>query len=158
MNPGNETVAPKVSTLTKVSYATTLYGTKTNIGYVQSVSEFLTTPEEITYSAIDIEDERVAKGRRKATAVEIPWLYTESQWDELKAVEEANTPVYIFLQLPEETANTVNKPLTFYFQAKIAVGMDAIEIDNMLQSMVKLYRNSAISESKGYPVEPEPGE
>ena len=51
MIPGSETVSPKVSTMTKVSYATTRTGEKTQIGYVQSVSEFLTAPEEITYSA-----------------------------------------------------------------------------------------------------------
>ena len=88
MKAGSEKVAPKVSTLTEVSFATTLTGERTNIGYIQSVSEFLTTPDEITYSALDIEDERTAKGRRKAGAIEIPWLYTEEQWDELKAVEE----------------------------------------------------------------------
>ena len=151
MTPGSETVAPKTSTLTKVYYATTKTGEKTQIGYVQSVSEFLTTPEEITYSALDIEDERVAKGRRKAEAVEIPFLFTESQWDELRAVEAANSEIYMFVQLPNETANTENKPVTFNFKATIAVSMDAIEIDNMLQSKVKIYRSSAIEETKGFP-------
>lgn len=153
MKAGEEKVAPKVSTLTEVSYSTTLTGERTSIGYVQSVSEFLTTPEEITYSALDIEDERVAKGRRKANAIEIPWLYREEQWDELKAVEETDEDVYIFLKLPEETAVEKGKPLVFYFKASMAVSMDAIEIDNMLQSKVKLYRSSAIKESKGFPTQ-----
>lgn len=151
MKAGEETVAPKVSTLTKVSYATTLTGTKTEIGYVQSISEFFTLPEEITYSAIDIDDERIAKGRRKANAPEIPWLFTETQWDELKALEEAGTEVYIFIQLPEDTAVADGKPLTWYFKATAAVSMDTIEFDNMLKSKVKLYRSSKIQESKGYP-------
>lgn len=151
MKAGEETVAPKVSTLTKVSYATTLTGTKTEIGYVQSISEFFTLPEEITYTAIDIEDERIAKGRRKANAPEIPWLFTETQWDELKALEEAGTEVYIFIQLPKDTAVEDGKPLTWYFKATAAVSMDTIEFDNMLKSKVKLYRSSKIQESKGYP-------
>ena len=141
MIPGSETVSPKVSTMTKVSYATTRTGEKTQIGYVQSVSEFLTAPEEITYSA-----------RRKTQAVEIPFLYTESQWDELRAVETAGTEIFIFLQLPNDTANTANKPVVFNFKATIALGMDQIEIDNMLQSKIKIYRSSAIEETKGYPV------
>ena len=152
MIPGSETVSPKVSTMTKVSYATTRTGEKTQIGYVQSVSEFLTAPEEITYSALDIEDERTAKGRRKTQAIEIPFLYTESQWDELRAVETAGTEIFIFLQLPNDTGNTANKPVVFNFKATIALGMDQIEIDNMLQSKVKIYRSSEIEETKGYPV------
>jgi len=151
MTPGSETVAPKTSTMTKVFYATTLTGTRTQIGYVQSISEFITTPQEIKYSALDIEDERMAKGKREANAPEIPFLYTESQWDELRAVETAGTDVYVFFQLPESTANTSGSPVVFYFKASLAVSMDAIEIDNMLQSKVKFYRSTAISESKGFP-------
>ncbi|MBO5004342.1 MAG: hypothetical protein J6D03_03650, partial [Clostridia bacterium] len=78
-------------------------------------------------------------------------LYTEAQWDELRAVEELDKDVYIFLKLPDETAVSDGKPLVFYFTAGIALGMDAIEIDNMLQSKVKLYRSSEIKESKGFP-------
>lgn len=151
MKAGEETIAPKVSTLTKVSYGTTLTGAKTEIGYVQSVSEFFTLPEEIKYSAVDIEDERIAKGRRKANAPEVPWLFTETQWDELKALEETRAEVYIFIQLPEETAIADGKPLTWYFKATVAVSMDTIAIDDMLKSKVKLYRSSKIQESKGYP-------
>lgn len=153
MIPGSETVAPKTSTMTKVFYSTTKTGEKTQIGYIQSVAEFLKAPEAITYSALDIPDERIAKGKIKAEPVEIPFLYTESQWDELRAVETADTEVYIFLQLPNETANTANKPVTFNFKSTLAVGMDQIEIDNMLQSKVTLYRSSAIEETKGFPTE-----
>ena len=151
MTPGSETVSPKTSTLTKVFYSTTKTGTKTQIGYIQSVAEFLKAPEAITYSALDIADERMAKGKIKAEPVEIPFLYTESQWDELRAVETAGTEVYVFLQLPNETANTADKPLTFNFKSTLAVGMDQIEIDNMLQSKVTLYRSSEIEETKGFP-------
>ena len=153
MTPGSETVAPRTSTMTKVFYATTKTGEKTQIGYIQSVAEFLKAPEPITYSALDIPDERMAKGKVKAETIEIPFLYTESQWDELRAVETAGTEVYVFLQLPNDTANTANKPVTFNFKSTLAVGMDQIEIDNMLQSKVTLYRSSAIEESKGFPTE-----
>ncbi|MBR1653504.1 MAG: hypothetical protein IJ690_01615 [Clostridia bacterium] len=153
MTPGSETVAPRTSTMTKVFYATTKTGEKTQIGYIQSVAEFLKAPEPITYSALDIPDERMAKGKVKAETIEIPFLYTESQWDELRAVETAGTEVYVFLQLPNDTANTANKPVTFNFKSTLAVGMNQIEIDNMLQSKVTLYRSSAIEESKGFPTE-----
>lgn len=152
MTPGAETVSPKTSTMSKVFYSTTRTGgTKTQIGYVQSVSEFLKAPEGITYSAVDIPDERVAKGRSKAEPVEIPFLFTESQWDEIRAIETAGTEVFLFIQLPEETANTANKPVTFDFKATLAVGLDTIEIDKMLQSKVTIYRSSEIQETKGFP-------
>lgn len=152
MTPGSETVAPKTSTMTKVFYSTTKTGEKTQIGYIQSVSEFLKAPEGKTYTALDIPDERVAKAKIKAEPVEIPFLYTESQWDELRAVETADTEVYIFLQLPNETSAN-NKPVTFNFKSTIAVGMDQIQLDDMLQSKVTLYRSSAIEETKGFPTE-----
>lgn len=152
MTPGNETVSPKVSTLTKVFYATSVNAEqKTQIAYVQSISEFLSLPQEIKYSALDIEDERMAKGKREANAPEIPFLYTEDQWDELRAVEEINNDVWLFFVLPESTAKESGKPLTFYFKGSLAVSMDAIEIDDMLKSKVKIYRSSAIKESKGFP-------
>lgn len=152
MTPGSETVAPKTSTMTKVFYATTRTGeTKTQIGYIQSVAEFLKAPEGITYSALDIPDERMAKGRMKAEAIELPFLFTETQWDEIRALETANTEVYLFIQLPNETANTSNKPVTFDFKATIAVGLDALEINGMIQAKVTIYRSSEIKESKGFP-------
>lgn len=151
MKAGTEKVAPKTSTMTEVLYSKTLEGERTNIGYIQSVSEFLTPPEETTYSALDIPDERMAKGRRKAQATEIPFLYTEEQWDELRAIEELDEDVYIFLKLPDVTAVEEGKSVVFHFTAGIALGMDQIEIDNMLQSKIKLYRSSEIEESKGFP-------
>lgn len=145
------TVSPSVSTLTKAYYATSLTGEKTGIGYIQEIPEFITTPEEITYSALDIDDERMAKGRRKAESFELPFLFTEEQWDEIRALEDTGDSVYWFIQLPEETAVTSGKPLTFYFTGKCATGMDTISIDDMIQAKVKIYRDSAISESKGFP-------
>lgn len=142
---------PKTSTLTKVYHSPTKTGQKTQIAYVQSIPELIATPEEITYSALDIEDERMAKGRRAASAIEIPFLFTEEQWDNIKAIENLGESGYWFFQLPESTANTPTKPLTFSFTGECAVGMDAIEIDSMLQAIVKIYRDSKVEESKGFP-------
>ena len=144
---------PKTSTLTKVFYSDTLGGEKKQVAYVQSIPEFLTAPEAITYSALDIDDERQVEGRKKAETMEIEFLYTEAQYDELKEIEKNKTNGYWFIQLPEDTATTAGKPLTWYFNATCFVGMSEIAIDDMLKSKVTLYRNSAIEEVKGLPTE-----
>ncbi len=144
---------PKTSTLTKVFYSETLGGEKKQVAYVQSIPEFLTAPEAITYSALDISDERQVEGRKKAETMEIEFLYTEAQYDELKTIEKNKTNGYWFIQLPEDTATTEGKPLTWHFNATCFVGMSEIAIDDMLKSKVTLYRNSAIEETKGLPTE-----
>lgn len=142
---------PKTSTLTKIYYSETLTGEKKQVAFVQSIPEFLKAPEGITYSALDIIDERQVEGRQKAENIEIEFLFTEEQYDELKAVEAAKTNGYWFIQLPDSTAATTGKPLTWYFKATCYVGMSEIALDDMLKSKVTLYRNSAIEENKGFP-------
>jgi len=147
---------PKTSTLTKVYRAPTIAdladATKRKlIAFVQSIPEFMTSPEGITYSALDIDDERQAKGRKKIEDLEIEWLFTEAQYDELKEIEAANTNEAWAIQLPAETAETAGSPLTWYFTGTCSVGMSEIAIDDMLKSKVKIYRSSAIEESKGFP-------
>lgn len=147
---------PKTSTLTKVFHADTLADLidstkRKQVAFVQSIPEFLTPPEGITYSALDIPDERQAKGRQKAENMEIEFLFTEEQYDELKTIQEAGTNGYWAIQLPEETATTAGKPLTWYFTGTCYVGMSEIAIDDMLKSKVTIYRSSKIEESKGFP-------
>lgn len=140
---------PYASTMTKLYFADSLTGEKTQIGLVQSIPEFLTVPEAITYSALDIDDERQVAGRRKAESLEIEFIFTEEQYDAVKAVE--GETKYWFIQLPEDKAVTDGKPLTWYFQGKCYVGMSEIAIDDMLKSKLTIYRNTAIEETKGFP-------
>ena len=142
---------PNTSTLTKIYYSESKTGEKTQVAYVQSIPEFLTAPEAITYSALDIEDERQVAGRKKAETMEIEFLYTEEQYDALKAIETAKTNGYWFIQLPESTAATQGKPLTWNFTGTCYVGMSEIAVDDMLKSKVTIYRSSAIEETKGFP-------
>lgn len=146
---------PKTSTLTKVFHADTLAdlinsSKRKQVAYVQGIPEFITPPDPITYSALDIPDERQAKGRQKAENLEIEFLFTEAQYDELKAIEKAKTNGYWAIQLPEETS-AEGKPLTWYFTGTCFVGMSEIALDDMLKSKVTIYRSSAIEESKGFP-------
>lgn len=142
---------PKTSTLTKLYHATTKTGERSQVAFIQSIPEFLTAPEPITYSALDIDDERQVEGRKKAETLEIELLFTESQYDELKELADDKTNEYWFIQLPDSAATTTGKALTWYFQATCFIGMSEIAIDDMLKAKLTLYRNSAIEESKGFP-------
>ena len=80
---------PKTSTMTKLFHADTLEDLKDGakrkqVAYVQSIPQFMTAPEGIAYSALDIPDERQAEGRQKAESLEIEILFKEDQYDELK--------------------------------------------------------------------------
>ena len=145
---------PKTSTLTKLFHADDLAklvaeATRKQVAFVQSIPQFLTAPEPITYSALDIDDERQAPGRKKAESIEIELLFTEEQYDELKAIQNAKTNGYWAIQLPEETATEAGKPLTWYFTGTCHIGMSEIAIDDMLKAKLTIYRSSGIEESKG---------
>lgn len=148
---------PKTSTMTKLFHADTLEDLKSalkrkQIAFVQSIPEFLKAPEGITYSALDIPDERQAEGRQKAENLEIEILFKEDQYDELKAVQTKKTNEYWAIQLPESTSES-GKPLTWYFTGTCYIGMSEIAIDDMLKSKLTIYRSSEITESKGFPTE-----
>lgn len=106
----------------------------------------------MTYSALDIPDERMAEGRQKAENLEIEILFKEDQYDELKAVQTAKTNGYWAVQLPESTSEA-GKPLTWYFTGTCHIGMSEIAIDDMLKSKLTIYRSSEIMENKGFPTE-----
>lgn len=147
---------PKTSTLTKLFHADTLAdlqaeAKRKQVAFVQSIPEFLKAPEGITYSALDIPDERMAEGRQKAENLEIEILFKEDQYDELKALQTAKTNGYWAIQLPESTASENGKPLTWYFTGTCFIGMSEIAIDGMLKSKITIYRSSEIKESKGFP-------
>ena len=148
---------PKTSTMTKLFHADTLADLQSDakrkqIAFVQSIPEFLKAPEGITYSALDIPDERQAEGRQKAENLEIEILFKEDQYDELKALQTAKTNGYWAIQLPEDTSSS-GKPLTWYFTGTCYIGMSEIAIDDMLKSKLTIYRSSEIKESKGFPTE-----
>ena len=146
---------PKTSTMTKLFHADTLAdlidsSKRKQVAFVQSIPEFLKAPEGVTYSALDIPDERQAEGRQKAESLEIEILFKEDQYDELKALQTAKTNGYWAIQLSEDTSST-GKPLTWYFTGTCFIGMSEIAIDDMLKSKITIYRSSEIKESKGFP-------
>lgn len=143
---------PKTSMLTKLYMADSrTTETKIQIAYVQSIPALKSAPEPITYSALDLETEMQEKGVSKAETIEIVVLYTEEQHDIMKTAEKNGTKKHFFVQLPEATAVTAEKPLTFDFAATVALTNETIEIDGMLQEKITLYRSTTVEETKGFP-------
>lgn len=141
---------PYSTMLSKLYYAETLEGEKIQVAFVQEIPDFDPAPEGIAYSALDTDYEGQVPGRRSADAIAVPVLFTEEQHDELKALDKTKD-YYWFILLPEETASTIGKPVCFYFQAKVRLGMNALAIDEMLQETLTLYKSTEVSESKGLP-------
>ena len=79
------------------------------------------------------------------------------EWSALKALDKTKD-YYWFILLPEETATQTGKPVCFYFQAKVRLGMNALAVDEMLQETLTLYKSTAVEESKGLPTALQRGE
>ena len=143
---------PYSTMLSKLYYSTELTGEKTQVAWVQEIPEFDPAPEGIEFSALDTDYTGQVPGRRSADAIAVPVLFTEEQHDTLKVLDKA-TDYWWFIELPEETASESGKPVVFYFQAKVRLGMNALSIDEMLQETLTLYKSSEVKESKGFPTE-----
>lgn len=138
---------PRTSTLSSLWYGNA--EKRTQVGFVQSIPEFLKAPEGITWSALDIDDERMAPGRKKAEALEIETLFTHTGYKEVKEQNGKTNTWYI--QLPDETAETEGKPLTWSFSATSYIGIGELAIDDMIKSKITIYRSGAITETEGFP-------
>lgn len=146
MEPGT----PNSTMLSKLYYSETKEGEKKQVAWVQEIPEFDPAPEGIEFSALDTDYTGQVPGRRSADAIAIPVLFTEQQHDTLKALDKTKD-YYWFILLPEETATAQSKPLCFYFQAKMRLGMNALAVDEMLQETLTLYKSTAVEENKGLP-------
>lgn len=139
---------PTTSTMSKVFYGATKTA-RTQVAYVQNVPEFLKPPEGVNYSALDIPDERMAPGRIKAESLEIEILFTQENYQALKAQNGKKN--FWFIQLPEATAKTATKPLTWTFEATSYIGIGELSIDDMIKAKITLYRSGEIVETEGFP-------
>lgn len=144
---------PKVAMKAKVSYATTLIGAKIDIAYVQKVGQLKALKEGQAYSALDLDEERNAPGKRKAETPDIEMMFIHAQHKAMKVIADNETPIYLFIQYPETTADTVGKPLTFSMKAIIDIAGNEIEDGGFLKDTMRIFRSSALVETDGYPVE-----
>jgi len=141
---------PDVTTLTKVWYAETLNGEKTQVSFTEEIPELEEAPEAITATVLDLDYELSQPGIRKASQIEIPVLYTHTQHKRLRALDK-DKEYYWFFELPEATAEAEGKALVRYLTGKMRLSMDTIAPEEFIKDKLIIYKTSAVEESEGFP-------
>ena len=144
---------PQVAMKAEVSYATSLTGDKTKIGYVQKVGQLKTLKEGQTYSALDLDEERMAKGKRKAETVDIGMMFIQEEHKAMGVIADADTEIYLFVKYPESTASVANKPLVQTVKCTIDIAGQEISDGDFIKDTMRVFKNSKVVETDGYPVE-----
>lgn len=148
-----KTTTPQVAMKAKVSYATTLTGDRTSIGYVQKVGQLKTLKEGQTYSALDLDEERMAKGKRKAETVDVEMMFIQETHKSIKAIADADTTIFLFLEYPETTASVDNKPLVQTVKCTVDIAGQEMSDGDFIKDTMRVYKESPVVETDGYPVE-----
>ena len=148
-----KTTTPQVAMKSKVSYSTTLTGDRTYIGYVQKVGQLKTLKEGKTYSALDLDEERMAKGKRKAETVDIEMMFIQETHKSIKAIADADTTIFLFLEYPETTASVDNKPLIQSVKCTVDIAGQEMNDGDFIKDTMRVYKESNVVETDGYPVE-----
>ena len=144
---------PQVAMKAKVNYSTTLTGDKIEIGYVQKVGQLKTLKEGQTYSALDLDEERMAKGKRKAETVDIEMMFIQETHKSIKAIADADTTIFLFLEYPETTASVANKPLVQSVKCTVDIAGQEMNDGDFIKDTMRVYKESKVVETDGYPVE-----
>lgn len=142
---------PQVAMKAEMSYSLTLTGEKIKIGGIQKVGQLKALKEGQIYSALDLDEERTASGKRKAESTDIEILFLHEQHKKLKALADANTSIYLFMQYPETTASVKGKPLTFSMKGTIDIAGNETEDGDFIKDTMRVFRSSALVETDGYP-------
>ncbi|MGN1012287.1 MAG: hypothetical protein ACI4ON_00430 [Clostridia bacterium] len=146
---GNPDIAMKAT----LEYAKTLIGNKTKIAWVQNIGQLVQLPDGVPYSAIDKDEEYMAKGKKKAEAIDVEILFTHKEHNTLKKISDNDEENYFFIKYPEVTAEIKDKPLVFSFKGNIALAANAIEDGELLKDTIRIFKKSKVVETDGYPVE-----
>ena len=148
----NETT-PQVAMKAEVSFATSLTGERTKIGYVQKVGQLKTLKEGQTYSALDLDEERMAKGKRKAETVDIEMMFIQETHKSIKAIADADTQIYLFVKYPETTASVSGKPLVQTVKCTVDIAGQELSDGDFIKDTMRVYKESDTVETDGYPTE-----
>lgn len=140
---------PDVSTLTKVYYAETLTGDRTQIAYTEEIPALEEAPEQITAQVLDLDYELARPGIKKASSIEISILFTHTQHKALRALK--GKDLYFFFEAPANTAETADKPLVRYLQGNCVLIMDTVSAGEFLKDKLTIYKTSDVLESDGFP-------
>ena len=141
---------PNTTILSKLYYSESLNGEKKQVSWVQEIPDFDTAPDGIEWSALDTDYTGQEPGRKSGDPIAIPILFTKTQHSQLKALDKKKI-YYWFILLPEDCVDEGEQPPCFYFQGKVRLGMNALEIDEMLKETITIYKSTAVEESEGLP-------
>ena len=144
---------PQVAMKAEVSYSTTLTGARTKIGYVQKVGQIKTLKDGQTYSALDFDEERMAKGKRKAESIDIEMMFIQEQHKSMMKIADEDTEIYLFVKYPDTTASVASKPLVQTVKCTIDVAGQAMNDGDFIKDTMREFKNSTVVETDGYPVE-----
>lgn len=149
----SETITPQVAMKAEVSYSTTLTGNKTMIGYVQKVGQLKTLKEGQTYSALDLDEERMAKGKRKAETVDIEMMFIQSTHTAIKAIADADTSIYLFVKYPDTTAIEKDKALVQTIKCTVDIAGQELNDGDFIKDTMRVFKQSDTVETEGYPTD-----
>lgn len=145
---------PKTTILTELYFAETLLGERTQVRNVQEIPPIIEAAEAITYDALDYEAERQEQAGSTSSAITIPILYQETEHDVLKSMSDSKETYHWFVKYPNETAVTPGKPLVKHFTGSMNLVGDTMSIRSMIMDTLTIYRNSDVTEYKGFPETP----
>lgn len=148
-----KTTTPQIAMKTELSYSTTLTGDRIKIGYVQKIGQLKTLKDGQTYSALDLDEERMAKGKRKAEAVDIETMFIQETHKTMTGIADADTEIYLFLKYPESTASVAGKPLVQTVKCTIDIAGQEVNDGDFIKDTMRVFKNSKVVETDGYPIE-----
>lgn len=148
-----KTTTPQIAMKTELSYSTTLTGDRIKIGYVQKIGQLKALKDGQTYSALDLDEERMAKGKRKAEAVDIETMFIQETHKTMTGIADADTEIYLFLKYPESTASVAGKPLVQTVKCTIDIAGQEVNDGDFIKDTMRVFKNSKVVETDGYPIE-----
>ena len=148
-----KTTTPQIAMKTELSYSTTLTGDRIKIGYVQKIGQLKALKDGQTYSALDLDEERMAKGKRKAEAVDIETMFIQETHKTMTGIADADTEIYLFLKYPESTASVAGKPLVQTVKCTIDIAGQVVNDGDFIKDTMRVFKNSKVVETDGYPIE-----
>lgn len=142
---------PDLSTLSKLFYADSDTGERTQIAFTEEIPALEEAPEQITGTAVDIDYEFSRPGKVKAGTIEVPVFYTHTQHKRLKEIERKDK--VFFVEYPESTAPSSEQALIKKFTGSLVVVGDTLSNDEWIKDTVTIYRTSKVEEIYEYPTE-----
>lgn len=142
---------PEIAMKASLEYAESLTGEKTKVAWVQNIGQLIQLKDGITYSAIDKDEEYMAKGKNKAEAIDVEILFLHTNHKKIKEMAESDKVFYWFIKYPEATAAVAGKPLTFSLKANIDFAANSVEDGELLKDTIRMFKKSKVVETDGYP-------